>query len=161
MHNSGLPIRGSVRAAGGDVDALCPEGRGLTFPGFVNPEFGTIYEPLSAASRGVPSRRRSKKERGTNVAYKKVCERQSNATAKRLHPERMPYKTDRGENLNKRAGVKKPKKRRVLLRLSLNQPIERFRQNHARHEIGMGIFWLALATICGALGWVLLSILLK
>ena len=108
-----------------------------------------------------PEKKALKKVRGTNVAYKNVCKRQSNSTDQRLHPERMPYETDRGENLNKRAGVKKPKKRRVLLRLSLSQPIERFRQNHARHEIGMGILWLALATMCGALGWVLLSILLK
>jgi hypothetical protein len=53
------------------------------------------------------------------------------------------------------------RKKRVVLRSYLNQPLEELRNNHARHEIGMGIFWVVLAAICGGLGWVLLTILLK
>jgi hypothetical protein len=52
------------------------------------------------------------------------------------------------------------KKKRILLRSNLVQPFEELR-NHPRHEIGMGIFWVVLALVCGALGWVLLTILLK
>ena len=48
-----------------------------------------------------------------------------------------------------------------MLRAYLNQPLEGLRNNHARHEIGMGIFWVILAVVCGGLGWVLLTILLK
>jgi hypothetical protein len=53
------------------------------------------------------------------------------------------------------------KKKRVLLRAYLSQPLDELRNNHARHEIGMGIFWFVLALVCGGLGWVLLTILLK
>lgn len=53
------------------------------------------------------------------------------------------------------------RKKRVLLRVYLNQSLEDLRNNPARHEIGMGIFWAVLATVCGGLGWVLLTILLK
>lgn len=52
------------------------------------------------------------------------------------------------------------KKKRILLRSHLSQPFEELR-NQARPEIGMGIFWVVLAAVCGALGWVLLTILLK
>jgi hypothetical protein len=47
------------------------------------------------------------------------------------------------------------------MRSYLGRPIERLRNNDMRHEIGMGILWLVLATVCGTLGWVLLTILLK
>jgi hypothetical protein len=43
----------------------------------------------------------------------------------------------------------------------LSQPLAELRNNHARHEIGMGVFWMVLAVVCGTLGWVLLTILLK
>jgi len=52
-------------------------------------------------------------------------------------------------------------KKRVLLRSYLSQPLVELRSNRARHEIGMGIFWVVLAAVCGGLGWVLLTILLK
>jgi hypothetical protein len=63
--------------------------------------------------------------------------------------------------LKKQEGVKMGKKKRVLLRSYLSQPLEELRNNHARYEIGMGIFWVVLAALCGGLGWVLLTILLK
>jgi hypothetical protein len=53
------------------------------------------------------------------------------------------------------------RKKRILLRAYLSQPLEELRNNHARHEIGMGIFWVVLAAVCGGLGWVLLTILLR
>ena len=65
------------------------------------------------------------------------------------------------EELKKEEGVKMAKKKRVLLRAYLSQPLDELRNNHARHEIGMGIFWFVLALVCGGLGWVLLTILLK
>jgi hypothetical protein len=73
----------------------------------------------------------------------------------------QPYQMDQGLQLKKRESVKMARKKRVLLRSYLNQPFEELRNNHARHEIGMGIFWVILAAVCGGLGWVLLSILLK
>jgi hypothetical protein len=63
--------------------------------------------------------------------------------------------------LKKQECVKVPKKKRFLLLSYLSQPLEELRNNQARHEIGMGIFWVILAAVCGGLGWVLLSILLK
>jgi hypothetical protein len=75
----------------------------------------------------------------------------------KIHPDQM----DKGLQLKKRESVKMARKKRVLLRAYLNQPIEELRNHHARHEIGMGIFWVVLAVVCGGLGWVLLSILLK
>jgi hypothetical protein len=68
---------------------------------------------------------------------------------------------DKGLKLKKRESVKMAKKKRVLLRSYLSQPLEELRNSQARHEIGMGIFWAVLATVCGTLGWVLLTILLK
>ena len=53
------------------------------------------------------------------------------------------------------------RKKRILLRSYLSQPLEELRNNHARHELGMGIFWVVLAAVCGGLGWVLLTILLR
>jgi hypothetical protein len=75
--------------------------------------------------------------------------------------ETLPNERDKGLKLNKRESVKIVRKKRVLLRSYLSQPLEDLRNNHARHEIGMGIFWAVLALICGGLGWVLLTILLK
>jgi hypothetical protein len=68
---------------------------------------------------------------------------------------------DKGLKLKKQESAKMAKKKRVLLRSYISQPIEELRNNRARHEIGMGIFWVVLAAVCGALGWVLLTILLK
>jgi len=69
---------------------------------------------------------------------------------------------DKGFNkLKKQEGAKIARRKRVLLRSYLSQPLEELRNNRARHEIGMGIFWVVLAAVCGALGWVLLTILLK
>jgi hypothetical protein len=68
---------------------------------------------------------------------------------------------DEGLKLKKRESVKRGRKRRVLLRSYLSQPLLELRSNRARHEIGMGIFWVVLAVVCGGLGWVLLTILLK
>jgi hypothetical protein len=63
--------------------------------------------------------------------------------------------------LKKEERVKMAKKKRVLLRSYLNQPLEELRNNQDRHQIGMGIFWVVLAAVCGGLGWVLLTILMK
>jgi hypothetical protein len=72
-----------------------------------------------------------------------------------------PNEIDKGLKLKKRESVKMARKKRVLLRAYLNQPLEELRNNRTRHEIGMGIFWVVLAAVCGGLGWVLLAILLK
>ena len=56
-------------------------------------------------------------------------------------------------------GSKESEKSKVLLRSHLCESTDR---DNARHEIGMGILWLVLvSTVCGTLGWVLLTILLK
>jgi hypothetical protein len=65
------------------------------------------------------------------------------------------------EQLKKQERAKMGRKKRILLRAYLSQPLEELRNNHARHEIGMGIFWVVLAAVCGGLGWVLLTILLR
>jgi hypothetical protein len=54
-----------------------------------------------------------------------------------------------------------PRKKRVVLRSDLNQSLEELRNNRARYEIGMGIFWVVLAAVGGGLSLVLLTILLK
>jgi hypothetical protein len=63
--------------------------------------------------------------------------------------------------LKKQESAKMAKKKRVLLRSYFSQPLEELRNNQARHEIGMAVFWVILAAVCGTLGWVLLTILLK
>jgi hypothetical protein len=76
--------------------------------------------------------------------------------------EALPTEIDKGLQLKKRDSVKTSRKKRVLLRSYLSQPLVELRNNNrARHEIGMGIFWVVLAAVCGGLGWVLLTILLK
>jgi hypothetical protein len=72
-----------------------------------------------------------------------------------------PDEIDKGLKLKKQESLKMAKKKRVLLRSYWSQPLGELRNNHARHEIGMGILWVVLAVVCGALGWVLLTILLK
>jgi hypothetical protein len=57
--------------------------------------------------------------------------------------------------------MKMAKKKRVLLRSYLSQAEEEMRNTNVTHELGMGIFWVVLALVCGVLGWVLLTILLK
>ena len=75
---------------------------------------------------------------------------------------KLPAEIDKGLNqLKKQAGPKMEGKKRILLRLYLSQPLAELRNNHARHEIGMGVFWMVLAVVCGTLGWVLLTIQLK
>jgi hypothetical protein len=86
----------------------------------------------------------------------KPRERTQNPNRELCRPKRQ-----RIEELKKEEGVKMAKKKRVLLRAYLSQPLDELRNNHARHEIGMGIFWFVLALVCGGLGWVLLTILLK
>lgn len=63
--------------------------------------------------------------------------------------------------MKKQESAKMARKKRILLRSYLSQPLEELRNNHARHEIGMGIFLVLLAAVCGGLGWVLLTILLR
>ena len=75
---------------------------------------------------------------------------------------KLPAEIDKGLNqLKKQEGRKMAGKKRILLRSYLSQPLAELRNNHARHEIGMGVFWMVLAVVCGTLGWVLLTILLK
>jgi hypothetical protein len=75
---------------------------------------------------------------------------------------KLPAEIDKGLNqLKKQEGPKMEGKKRILLRSYLSQPLAELRNNHARHEIGMGVFWMVLAVVCGTLGWVLLTILLK
>jgi hypothetical protein len=63
--------------------------------------------------------------------------------------------------LKKQEGMKMAKKKRVLLRSYWSQPEEELPNGNVTHELGMGIFWVVLAVVCGGLGWVLLTILLK
>jgi hypothetical protein len=78
------------------------------------------------------------------------------------NPMKLPAEIDKGLNqLKKQEGPKMAGKKRILLRSYLSQPLAELRNNHARHEIGMGVFWMVLAVVCGTLGWVLLTILLK
>ena len=58
-------------------------------------------------------------------------------------------------------GAKGSEKRKVSLRSHLSEPIDRVNRDNARREIGMGILWLTLGTMCAGLVWVLLKILLK
>jgi hypothetical protein len=58
-------------------------------------------------------------------------------------------------------GGKGSEKRKVPLRSHLSELIDRVNRDNARREIGMGILWFALGTMCAGLGWVLLTILLK
>jgi hypothetical protein len=88
-------------------------------------------------------------------------ERRINPPTQNRNEETLPDEFDKGLKLNKRESVKMARKKRVLLRSYISQPLEELRNNHARHEIGMGIFWAVLALVCGGLGWVLLTILLK
>jgi hypothetical protein len=75
---------------------------------------------------------------------------------------KLPAEIDKGLNqLKKQEGRKMAGKKRILLRSYMSQPLAELRNNHARHEIGMGVFWMVLAVVCGTLGWVLLTILLK
>ena len=75
---------------------------------------------------------------------------------------KLPAEIDKGLNqLKKQEGRKMAGKKRILLRSYLSQPLAELRNNHARHEISMGVFWMVLAVVCGTLGWVLLTILLK
>jgi hypothetical protein len=74
----------------------------------------------------------------------------------------LPAEIDKGlDQLKKPEDPKMQGKKRILLRSYLSEPLAELRNNHARHEIGMGIFWMVLAVVCGTLGWVLLTILLK
>jgi hypothetical protein len=125
-----------------------------------NPGYGTIallLSPIDDAPRGEDAL----KSRGTGIAPAllvtgKLIELTPNRNQELCRPNRP-----RIEELKKEEGAKMARKKRVLLRLYLSQPLDELRNNHARHEIGMGIFWVVLAMVCGGLGWVLLTILLK
>jgi len=54
-------------------------------------------------------------------------------------------------NLKKQESAKMAKKKRVLLRSYFSQPLEELRNNEARHEIGMAVFWVVLAAVWFAL----------
>jgi hypothetical protein len=115
----------------------------------------------TAPSKAAPRRTKPPLGHGTEDAV-------SSAVRGRLmHPtgnrnrETLPTEIDKGLKLKKRDSVKTARRRQVLLRSYLSQPLVELRNNRARHEIGMGIFWVVLAVVCGGLGWVLLTILLK
>jgi hypothetical protein len=98
--------------------------------------------------------------RGTSIAQDPMSGKPMELT-QNPNQELCRSNRQRIEELKKEEGVKMAKKKRVLLRAYLSQPLDELRNNHARHEIGMGIFWFVLALVCGGLGWVLLTILLK
>jgi hypothetical protein len=75
--------------------------------------------------------------------------------------EALPKELLGRESLEKPVSVKMVRKKRELLRSYVSQPLEDLWNSHARYQIGMVIFWTVLATVCGGLGWVLLTILLK
>jgi hypothetical protein len=58
-------------------------------------------------------------------------------------------------------GSKESQRAEALARSDLGETTERGTRETARHEIGMGLLWLALGTACAVLAWILLSILLK
>jgi hypothetical protein len=129
--------------------------------GIVNLGFGTVVHGFWPGADG-SSRRKSYEEAVAQTMLLPLS-----VSGELIHPtqnrneETLPNEFDKGLKLNKRESVKMGRKKRVLLRSYISQPLEELRNNHARHEIGMGIFWAVLALVCGGLGWVLLTILLK
>jgi hypothetical protein len=108
-----------------------------------------------------PSRRNSSENRGTKDALALIVRGELIPPTQNRNRETLPTEIDKGLQLKKPDSVKTGRKKRVLLRSYLSQPLVELRNNRARHEIGMGIFWVVLAAVCGGLGWVLLTILLK
>jgi hypothetical protein len=145
------------------IDATRPRGSvlGRSDFGIANLGFGT------AVHRFWPRPDRSSRGKSYEEAVAQTMLVPSRMSGELIHPiqnrteETLPNEFDKGLKLNKRESVKMGRKKRVLLRSYISQPLEELRNNHARHEIGMGIFWAVLALICGGLGWVLLTILLK
>jgi hypothetical protein len=107
---------------------------------------------------GAPRGESSSKNHGTKDALALIVRGELIPPTQNRNRETLPTEIDKGLQLKKPDSVRK---KRVLLRSYLSQPLVELRNNRARHEIGMGIFWVVLAVICGGLGWVLLSILLK
>ena len=61
----------------------------------------------------------------------------------------------------KQRGSNELEKSKVLPPTQLSEsPVKANREN-ARNEVGMTILWFILGTVCAALAWVLLTILLK
>jgi hypothetical protein len=101
------------------------------------------------------------KDHGTNLAWSFCVNGKSMQQIRNRNRESRSDEIDKGLKLKKQESRKMAKKKRVLLRSYWSQPLGELRNNHTRHEIGMGILWVVLAALCGALGWVLLTILLK
>jgi hypothetical protein len=128
--------------------------------GRIDPGLGTIkplLQWLERHHRGEGSNENS----GTKDALAPIVREELIKPTQNQNRETLLTEIDKGLQLKKRDSVKTGRKKRVLLRSYLSQPLVELRNNRARHEIGMGIFWVVLAAVCGGLGWVLLTILLK
>jgi hypothetical protein len=140
---------------------LSPEQPCRSDIGISDPGYGTIRGPPFFRLRAVSEEKCDLEFRGTsNALLLSVSGKLIELTQNRDH-ELCRSNRQRMEELKKEDGTKMAKKKRVLLRAYLSEPLDELRNNHARHEIGMGIFWGVLALVCGGLGWVLLTILLK
>ena len=58
-------------------------------------------------------------------------------------------------------GSNELEKSKVLPRAQLSESPVNANRDSARNEVGMTILWFILGTVCAALAWVLLTILLK
>ena len=128
--------------------------------GRIDPGLGAIKSLLRW-----PERRHrgesSSESHGTKDALALIVRRELIQPTQNRNRETLPTEIDKGLQLKKPDSVKTGRKKQVMLRSYLSQPLVELRNNRARHEIGMGIFWVVLAAVCGGLGWVLLTILLK
>jgi hypothetical protein len=50
---------------------------------------------------------------------------------------------------------------KAFARQQRDQFMERFKVDGARYQFGMRLFWLVLGTACAAIGWELLTILIR
>jgi hypothetical protein len=50
---------------------------------------------------------------------------------------------------------------KAFARQQRDQFMERFKVDGARYQFGMRLFWLVLGTACAAIGWELLTILMR
>jgi hypothetical protein len=61
----------------------------------------------------------------------------------------------------KRDNVDRSGKRKTFVLRPRDQTVDSVNGGDARNQFGMRVFWLILGAACAALGWVLLTILLR
>ena len=50
---------------------------------------------------------------------------------------------------------------KAFARQQRHQFVDRFKADGTKYQLGMRVFWLALGTACAAMGWELLTILMR